>query len=215
MGGTARVLITATLGLLALLLASGCGGYSGVVPQAFASGWTVVMSDGAGNPQEAFTFDIFPNGSVRTTTRTVGTCDGTGLLALSFTGWTGATVTSTIPLQANGVGTGTWARTGAAPNSGTVVVTEMAPTVFSGNYSLIWDGNAGSATAIEVTSDGVFVQNGVGTGIVHGGSAVTAALTNGVTHGPLVLTGTLNATGATGTYRDHQGSTGTWTLTTP
>jgi hypothetical protein len=215
MGGMARVSVTATLVVLALLIASGCGGYSGIVPQALVSGWTVVMSDTSGNPQEAFTFDIFPEGSARTTARTVGACDATGLLVMSFTGWTGQLVTATIPLQANGTGTGAWTRAGAAPNSGVAVLTEMSPTVFSGHYSLSFDGDIAGATATEVTSDGVFVQSDLGTGVVHGGSALTAALTNGTTGGPLVLTGTLTSVGGAGGYRDHLGNTGVWALTMP
>jgi len=194
-------------------LYAGCGQSAPLVPGAYASGWALVLEDENGWPQEDFTFDVYPDGSAATTVRTVGSCTPAGLLTLSFTGWQGDTVTGTVTLQTNGVGAGTWTRSGAHPSSGSARLTRQWDTPHAGNYQLVWDGDAATASSISISADGVVWMGAVGTGVVGNGGAVVITLreSEATGGGPIVLTGTLTAAGVEGTYVNLNGGIGTWT----
>jgi len=129
-------------------------------------------------------------------------------------GWQGDAVTGSVALQTNGTGTGTWSRTGAHAASGTARLTRQWDTAFAGNYQLVWDGDMTTAASVTISADGVVWMGGLGTGVVGNGGTVAIALrqSQAAGGGPVVLTGTLTAGGASGTYCTDTGGTGTWRL---
>jgi hypothetical protein len=198
--------------LAGLLSVAGCGGGSGVVPADIAGTWVVVLNDAQGHPQEGFCFDILRNGTALTSLRTVGTCDGEGLLSLNFTGWASGAVTASAPLQHTGTGTGTWQRTTVGPGSGAMVCTRATHQTVTGTYDIAYDGGPASGTTMIVTADGYTDFGGLIVGVVGNGGALVAALRGGPggATGPFVLTGTVTAAGVSGTWGDVDGHEGTW-----
>jgi hypothetical protein len=203
------VVASALLGLL--VAATGCGG-GGVVPADIAGTWVVVLYDGQVHPQEDFCFDVLRDGTAQTMLRTVGTCDGDGLLSLSFSGWANGAVTATAPLQHTGTGAGTWQRTVVSAGSGAMVCTRAAHQTVTGTYAIAYDGGGASGTTMTITADGYTDFGGLIVGVVGNGGALVAALRGGPggAAGPFVLTGTLTATGVSGTWIDVDGNEGTW-----
>jgi len=200
--------------LISLTAISGCG--SGGIPSAFVGAWAVVLRDADDRPQEDFVFDVFSDGSAWTALRSVGTCNGAGVLSMSFSGWEGGDVTATVNLRSDGTGTGTWQRAVITPDSGSATCTRAAATEHVGTYQLVYDGNQAEASTIRISREGLVIMSGLGIGVVGAdGSFVMAIRANAQAGaGPLVLTGTLTADGASGTYTLSTGVSGTWAATT-
>lgn len=204
----ACVVASALLGLLGA--ATGCGG-GGIVPADIAGTWVVVLNDAQGHPQEGFCFDVLRDGTAQTMLRTVGTCDGEGLLSMGFTGWSNGTVAAAVPLTHTGTGAGTWTRTVVSPGSGSAVGRRAAHQTVTGEYAIAYDGAAASTT-MTATSDGYTEFGGLITGVVGEGGNVLVAMRGGPggATGPFVMTGTLTAAGVSGAWVDVDGNEGTW-----